>query len=77
MARHAQRGTAKGQGLPQSGFIRAKGLADGLGIGESTVWKLAAEGILPQPVRLSPRISVWDIQSVRSAMALRSAVLKK
>lgn len=77
MARHAQRGSAKGQGLPQSGFVRAKGLADGLGIGESTVWKLAAEGILPQPVRLSPRISVFDVEAVRSAMALRAAVQQK
>lgn len=72
MTNRIQRRPAQSQGLPQCGFIRAKRFAAVLDIGESTLWKWAAEHRIPQPIKLSPRITVWDAEIVREWMAKRT-----
>jgi prophage regulatory protein len=66
------RQTQTREGLPASGHIRAKHLAQALSIGESTVWKWAAENRMPKPVRLSARVTVWDARSIHQWLAARS-----
>jgi prophage regulatory protein len=73
----SQHTPAQAQGLPQCGFIRAKRFAAALDIGESTLWKWAAENRIPQPIKLSPRVTVWDAAAVHEWMTRRTAVLQK
>ena len=43
-----------------SNFLRVTQVARKIGIGKSTVWLWVKEGKLPEPIKLSPRITVWD-----------------
>jgi len=40
-------------------FLRAKEVANLLGIGESSVWRHTKEGRLPKPIKISSRTTVW------------------
>lgn len=73
----SQHTQAQAQGLPRSGFIRAKRFAAALDIGESTLWKWAAENRIPQPIKLSPRVTVWDAAAVHEWMSARAAAPQK
>jgi len=46
-------------------FLRAKEVAEYLGIGLSTVWLYAKEGKLT-PIRLSARVTVFDIKEIEA-----------
>jgi predicted DNA-binding transcriptional regulator AlpA len=46
-------------------YYRAKEVAELLGIGLSTVWYWVKKGLLPQPAKLSARVTVWDINEIR------------
>jgi len=45
-------------------FIRVQQVANILGIGKSTVWLWVKQQRLPQPVRLSTRVSVWKSSEI-------------
>lgn len=45
-------------------FVRASALADILGVSKSTIWRWRAEGKLPDPFRLSSRVTVWELKEV-------------
>ena len=53
--------------LPQEGFVRAGTLAKVLGIAVVTVWRWSAKGILPQPVKLSERVTAWRAEDKGAA----------
>lgn len=57
-----------GSELPQEGFVRAGTLAKVLGIAVVTVWRWSAKGILPQPVKLSERVTAWRAEDIRDWM---------
>ena len=42
-----------------SNFLRVAQVAKKIGIGKSTVWLWVKEGKLPEPIKLSPRVTVW------------------
>lgn len=44
-------------------YVRAKGAANYMGIGISTVWLYAKQGKLT-PKRLSPRVTVFSIEEI-------------
>lgn len=44
----------------QKRYVSAKGVADRYGIGISTVWQWAKDGILPEPIRFGNRCTRWD-----------------
>ncbi|WP_420538678.1 helix-turn-helix transcriptional regulator [Mailhella massiliensis] len=45
-------------------FVRASALADILGVSKSTIWRWRTEGRLPDPFRLSNRVTVWNLEDV-------------
>lgn len=72
------------QALPSTGFIRqAQLLGDPkaeppvpgiVPVGPSTLWRWVAAGRFPKPVKLSARVTAWDVSAVRAWLeAQRSA----
>lgn len=51
--------------LPAEGYVRAKVLAPMLGIAVVTLWRWAAAGKLPPPVKLSERVTAWRAEDIR------------
>lgn len=49
-------------------FATDRQLAQIFAISRATVWRWAAEGRIPHPVKLSPGCSRWNIEAVRSAL---------
>lgn len=46
-------------------YLRAKGVSEHLSIGLSTVWLYVSQGRLT-PKKLSPRVTLFDIEEVNS-----------
>jgi len=44
-------------------YIRAKGVAERIGISVSTVWEYAKKGLLT-PIKLSSRVTVFKIEEI-------------
>ena len=40
-------------------YLRVKSVAKRLDISESSVWRLVQQNILPKPIKLSSRTTVW------------------
>lgn len=63
------------QHLPETGFLRliqivGKPKADPpippiIPVSKSTWWQGVKEGIYPKPIKLSPRVTVWTVESIR------------
>ncbi len=47
-----------------SNFLRIKDVMKKTGIAKSTIWLWVSEGKFPKPIKLSPRITVWDEISI-------------
>ena len=45
-------------------FLRIKDVMKKTGIAKSTIWLWVSEGKFPKPIKLSPRITVWDEISI-------------
>lgn len=60
--------------MHQNNLLRDKEVADLLSIGRSTVWLYASSGVLPKPIKLSPRVSVWRLSDIESFIASRLGV---
>ncbi|WP_310598002.1 helix-turn-helix transcriptional regulator [Aeromonas aquatica] len=58
--------------LPREGFVRVGTLAKVLGIAVVTVWRWSANGKLPQPVKLSERVTVWRAEDIRDWMNIKN-----
>ncbi|AYV35650.1 hypothetical protein DBR07_04540 [Aeromonas sp. HMWF036] len=54
--------------LPAEGYVRAKILAPMLGIAEVTLWRWAADGKIPKPIKLGSRVTAWRVEDVRRWM---------
>lgn len=55
--------------LPTEGFVRPKILHKILGIGLNTLWDWVAQHKFPRGIKLSSRITVWNVADVRRWMA--------
>ncbi|CAM3909229.1 AlpA family phage regulatory protein [Bordetella tumbae] len=55
--------------LPATGYVRLPVVAAVSGLAKSTVWKWCAEGRLPKPLKLSPRVSAWLVSDIRAWLA--------
>jgi prophage regulatory protein len=63
--------------LPQSGLVRIwqiigskkRGLPPILPVSKSTLWNWIKQGKWPPPIKLSARVSCWDVETVREALA--------
>ncbi|MDA1136425.1 MAG: hypothetical protein O2916_09310 [Proteobacteria bacterium] len=49
-------------------YIRAKSLAEALNISQCTIWRYAAAGIIPQPIRPTKRTSLFDVDATFEAL---------
>ena len=49
-------------------YLRAKSVAKGMDVSESTVWRYVKNGILPPPIRLSSRTTVWRAVDIDTAI---------
>jgi prophage regulatory protein len=49
-------------------YLRAKSVAQLLDMSESTVWRLVQQGILPKPIKLTPRTTVWRVDEINTAI---------
>ncbi len=54
--------------LPAEGFIRVNQLSQILGVAIVTCWRWSAQGRLPAPLKLSERVTVWRVESIREWM---------
>ncbi len=57
-------------------LVRPREAARMLGIGRSTLYSLAARGLIPRPKRLTERCSVWkasELQAAVDAMILKNS----
>lgn len=56
----------------QHRFIRVKQVSQKLGIGKSTVWyKVHHDFDFPSPIKLSPRVTVWDEADIDEYMVTK------
>lgn len=56
-------------GLPAVGYVRLPVVAEVCGIAKSTVWKWVGTGQFPKPVKLSSRVSAWQVDVIRTWLA--------
>jgi predicted DNA-binding transcriptional regulator AlpA len=58
--------------FPSSGYIREKQLIpDIVPISHATLWRWSKDGTFPAPVRLSARVTAWEISAVRAWLDAR------
>ena len=57
-----------------SNFIRVKQVAKMLDMGESTVWLWVKEEKFPKPIKLSERVTVWDVKIIEEWVLNKSRV---
>ncbi len=43
-----------------SNFLRVSGVVKKTSLGKSTIWLWVKENKFPKPIKLSPRVTVWD-----------------
>jgi predicted DNA-binding transcriptional regulator AlpA len=64
MAAHTQTFSS---GLPEVGFVRQAQLIPGIiPFSHATLWRKVARGEFPKPVKLSERVTAWDVRDIRA-----------
>lgn len=51
-----------------SNYLRVKSVAKQLDISTSSVWRLVQGGILPKPIKLTPRTTFWRSSDIDEAI---------
>lgn len=49
-------------------YARAHRIAAMLAVSQATVWRWSASGRIPQPRRIGPRVTAWDVDAVLAAL---------
>lgn len=55
--------------LPAASFVRPTTVAAIYGVSMATVWRWAASGRIPKPVKLGPNTTAWNVGTLRNALA--------
>ncbi|MFB2831807.1 helix-turn-helix transcriptional regulator [Aeromonas jandaei] len=63
--------------LPQEGFVRVATVAHTLNISIGTVWRWSAAGKLPPPVKISGKVTGWNVTQLRAWIAAKSATVNQ
>ncbi|MFT3821850.1 MAG: AlpA family phage regulatory protein [Rubrivivax sp.] len=58
--------------LPQTGFIRQAQVLAFIPFSKSTLWRQVAAGVFPAPVKLTPSITAWRAEDIRTWIESRS-----
>ena len=62
--------------LPNSAHVRVPVVAAVLACSTPTVWRWSKSHRIPPPIRLSPRISAWNVGQLRQALSLMNGSRK-
>jgi len=54
--------------LPDSAHVRVKTVAALIGCSVPTIWRMASDGRLPNPLKLSLRVTAWNCGELRAAL---------
>jgi predicted DNA-binding transcriptional regulator AlpA len=49
-------------------YLRVKSVAIQLGVSEATIWRFVQQNILPKPIKLSARTTVWRSDDIDAAV---------
>ena len=55
-----------------SDFLRISDVVKKTGLGKSTVWLWVKENKFPKPIKLSPRVTVWDEHKIEEWIKTKS-----
>lgn len=59
--------------LPETGFLRLKQVLQLFPVSRSSWWDGVKQGRYPQPVKLSPRVTAWRAEDIRTLIDSMSA----
>lgn len=54
--------------LPNAAFVRAPVVAALRGCHVNTVWRHAKSGLLPEPKKLGPQVTAWNVGELRLSL---------
>jgi prophage regulatory protein len=54
--------------LPNSANVRVPVVAAWYGCSRDTVWRWARNGLIPQPKKIGPRVTAWNVGELRAAL---------
>ena len=54
------------QNLPETGFVRLTTILKVIPVGRSTWWGGVKSGRFPQPIKLSPGVTVWRAEAIHA-----------
>ena len=60
--------------LPDSAFVRLPVVAGLHSISTPTVWRWVKRGILPEPEKLGPGVTAWNVGKLRRCKALSGEI---
>ena len=55
--------------LPNSAHVRLPVVKGIYGISSATVWRRSKDGTIPQPIKLSERVTGWNVGQIRQSLA--------
>lgn len=55
--------------LPDSAHVRYPVVAALYGCSPTTIWRRVKSGLIPEPRRLTPRVTAWNVGALRRALA--------
>ncbi|GKS70224.1 transcriptional regulator, AlpA family [Nitrosomonas sp. PY1] len=55
---------------PDSAFVRVGTVAELLACSKVSVWRMSKNGTLPKPIKISNRITCWQVGQLRKSLAL-------
>lgn len=56
--------------LPQNGMVRRSQFRGIIPLSDVTIWRLVKDGRFPQPLRVSPRLRLWNVADLREWMKI-------
>ncbi len=54
--------------LHTEGYVRIAQILKVIPIGRSTWWQGVKDGRFPQPVKIGPRTTVWNVEDIRAVL---------
>lgn len=59
--------------MPNAAFVRLPVVAMAYGYSKATVWRNVKKGTMPKPVKLSERVTAWNVGLIKADLAAKAA----